>query len=63
MVENVKVYCGANSKRSLNSVDGQRIITFDFVMKDKNRTSDRKMEAERLVILVCKRLVILVSSL
>ena len=49
VVENVKVYCGASSKRSADSAGGKRIITFDFVITDKNATSDAKMEAKRLV--------------
>ncbi|KAJ7392969.1 Coagulation factor 5/8 C-terminal domain, discoidin domain [Desmophyllum pertusum] len=49
VVENVKVYCGLNSrKRSLDANDGERIITFDFVIRDKQASSDRKVEAAKL---------------
>ena len=55
VVENVKVYCGSNSrrKRSLNdSIEsGERIITFDFVIKDTNASSDPKVEAAKYVAL------------
>ncbi|KAJ7392910.1 hypothetical protein OS493_008148 [Desmophyllum pertusum] len=50
VVENVKVYCGLNSrKRSLDANDGERIITFDFVIWDKQASSDRKVEAAKYV--------------
>lgn len=47
VVENVKVYCGANSRK--RSVGDQRIITFDFVISDKNASSDPKEEATKYV--------------
>lgn len=53
VVENVKVYCGANSRRrrSSDSNDsGERIITFDFVITDKNASSDPKAEAAKYVV-------------
>ncbi|CAH3025007.1 unnamed protein product [Porites evermanni] len=46
VVENVKVYCGSNSRK--RTFGNQRIITFDFVMKDKNMSSDAKEEAAKL---------------
>ncbi|XP_078371988.1 uncharacterized protein LOC144655582 isoform X3 [Oculina patagonica] len=52
IVENVKVYCGANSRRRRN-VDfddsSERVITFDFVINDKNASSDPKVEAAKLL--------------
>ena len=47
VVENVRVYCGSNSRK--RSVGDQRIITFDFVMKDNNASSDSKTEAAKYV--------------
>ena len=50
VVENVKVYCGANSrKRSVDSSGGGRVITFDFVIKDMKASSDPKEEASKYV--------------
>lgn len=47
VVENVKVYCGQNSRK--RSVGGQRVITFDFVIKDMKASSDPKEEAPKYV--------------
>ncbi|XP_032235848.2 sushi, von Willebrand factor type A, EGF and pentraxin domain-containing protein 1 [Nematostella vectensis] len=47
VVENVKVYCGARSKRS-GSDEPQRVITFDFVINDKKPQGDRAKEATKL---------------
>lgn len=47
VVENVKVYCGQNSRK--RSVGGQRVITFDFVIKDMKASSDPKEEASKYV--------------
>lgn len=52
VVENVKVYCGSNSRK--RTFGNQRIITFDFVMKDKNMSSDAKEEAAKYVSIVTK---------
>ena len=52
VVENVKVYCGSNSRK--RTFGNQRIITFDFVMKDKNMSSDAKEEAAKYVSIVMK---------
>ena len=46
VMENVKVYCGANSKRS---VDNTRIVKFNVVLKDTNPTPDRIKEAAQYV--------------
>ncbi|PFX18967.1 Sushi, von Willebrand factor type A, EGF and pentraxin domain-containing protein 1 [Stylophora pistillata] len=46
VVENVKVYCGQNSRK--RSVGGERVITFDFVIKDMKASSDPKEEAIRI---------------
>ncbi|XP_027046383.1 sushi, von Willebrand factor type A, EGF and pentraxin domain-containing protein 1-like isoform X1 [Pocillopora damicornis] len=46
VVENVKVYCGQNSRK--RSVGGQRVITFDFVIKDMKASSDPKEEAPKI---------------
>ncbi|XP_068703053.1 sushi, von Willebrand factor type A, EGF and pentraxin domain-containing protein 1-like isoform X2 [Montipora foliosa] len=46
VVENVRVYCGSNSRK--RSVGDQRIITLDFVMKDNNASSDPKTEAAKV---------------
>ena len=49
-VENVKVYCGENSrKRSLGFNFGKGSITFDFVIKDIKPSSDPKEEASKYV--------------
>ena len=50
VVENVKVYCGSNSRK--RSVGDQRVITFDFVMKDKNASADPHEEAVKYVSMV-----------
>lgn len=47
VVENVKVYCGSNSRK--RSVGNERIITFDFVMSDRNVSSDAKEEAAKVL--------------
>ena len=52
VVENVKVYCGSNSRK--RSVGNERIITFDFVMSDKNVSSDAKEEAAKYVSVVTR---------
>ena len=52
VVENVKVYCGSNSRK--RTFGNQRIITFDFVMTDKNMSSDAKEEAAKYVSMVTK---------
>lgn len=51
VVENVKVYCGSNSRRRRSLDSSERIITFDFVIKDKNASSDPTVEAAKYVVL------------
>lgn len=48
VVENVRVYCGASSRKK-RSVGDERIITFDFVMNDRNASSDPQEEAAKYV--------------
>jgi len=48
VVENVKVYCGTNSRRRRGLDSSERIITFDFVIHDKNASSDPAVEAAKL---------------
>lgn len=50
VVENVKVYCGTNSRRRRGLDSSERIITFDFVIHDKNASSDPVLEAAKYVI-------------
>lgn len=45
VVDNVRVYCGSNSRK--RSVGDQRIITFDFIMKDNKASQDPKIEAPK----------------
>jgi len=47
VVENVRVYCGASSRKK-RSVGDERIITFDFVMNDRNASSDPQEEAAKI---------------
>jgi len=42
----VRVYCGSNSRK--RSVGDQRIITFDFIMKDNKASQDPKIEAPKV---------------
>ena len=53
VVENVKIYCGSSSRK--RGLGNERIITFDFVMTDKNMSSDAKEEAARYVSMVTER--------
>ncbi|XP_067039280.1 sushi, von Willebrand factor type A, EGF and pentraxin domain-containing protein 1-like isoform X1 [Acropora muricata] len=46
VVDNVRVYCGSNSRK--RSVGDQRIITFDFIMKDNKASQDPKIEAPKV---------------
>ena len=46
VLNNVKVYCGSKSKRSGDSA-AQQIVTFDFMIKDRHKSSDPKEEAAR----------------
>ena len=47
VMENVKVYCGSKSRK--RSADDNRIITFDFVIRDKNISADPKENAAKYV--------------
>ncbi|KAJ7392903.1 hypothetical protein OS493_008140 [Desmophyllum pertusum] len=62
VLENIKVYCGENSrKRSIE----ERIITFDFVIRDKKVSSDRKVQAAkyvRVIAIVLKHFVAVIFS-
>lgn len=49
VVENVKVYCGTNSRRKRGLDNSERIITFDFVIHDKNASTDPVVEAAKYV--------------
>lgn len=49
MVENVKVYCGTSSRRKRGLDNSERIITFDFVIHDKNASTDPVVEAAKYV--------------
>ena len=49
VVENVKVYCGTSSRRKRGLDNSERIITFDFVIHDKNASTDPVVEAAKYV--------------
>ncbi|KAJ7392964.1 hypothetical protein OS493_008208, partial [Desmophyllum pertusum] len=62
VIENIKVYCGENSRK--RSVE-ERIITFDFVIRDKKVSSDRKVQAAkyvRVIAIVLKHFVVVIFS-
>ncbi|XP_020898704.1 sushi, von Willebrand factor type A, EGF and pentraxin domain-containing protein 1 isoform X2 [Exaiptasia diaphana] len=51
VVNNVKVYCGAESKRD-GKTPAQRVIKFDFVMKFTDPSGDRKVDAAKVLKLM-----------
>ncbi|KAJ7392959.1 hypothetical protein OS493_008200 [Desmophyllum pertusum] len=62
VLENIKVYCGENSRK--RSID-ERIITFDFVIRDKKVSSDRKVQAAkyvRVIAIVLKHFVAVIFN-
>lgn len=46
VLANVKVYCGSKSKRNGDS-SAERVVSFEFMVKDGKASSDPKQEASR----------------